>query len=237
MKTRLQLSLLFVILTFPVFINAQTVAEELGQFDGVIASGNIEMVLIADSKNFASISGKEKDIDNLEIEMKGSSISFKQKSSGLFNWFKNNGRVKIELHYTEKLEDIRTSASAYISSEEIIESDQLTVKSSSGSSVALEIACEELNVSVSSGADVDLSGYTNYQKVKVSSGGRYKSEKVNSKEAVAKVSSGGYIALWVDEKLEGRASSGGTISYSGNPSTTDVSSSSGGSIKNRKSRT
>lgn len=237
MKTSVKLSILVTLLVLPNFINAQKTANDLGQFDGVIASGNIEMILVPDSKNYASISGKERDVEKLEIEMKGSSIKFKLENGSLFNWFRNSGKVRVELHYSDKLESIRSSASADIRSDELIESNELSLVSSSGGSLEFEIDCEELDVSVSSGADIDLSGNANYQKVKVSSGANYKSSEVTSKEAIAKASSGGYIAIWVDEKFEGRASSGGTIDYQGNPRSTDVSSSSGGSINLRKSKT
>jgi len=237
MRTSISFSVLAVLLILPNFLDAQKLSKEFGTFDGVIVSGNIEMVLIADNRNYAEISGKENDIENLEIDMKGSNLRFNVQKDRVFNWFKHSRKIRIELHHNETLVNIKSSASADINSKDVLESSKLTLNSSSGSSLDFEIDCEILTVKVSSGAEIDLTGSTNYQKVNVSSGGRYESAKVSSKEAKAKVSSGGYIAVWADEKLEGNASSGGTINYYGSPISTDVSSSSGGRINSRKSKT
>ena len=225
------LKLLFpMILLIPGLVMAQSDTYDFDDFDGVTASGNIELVLIPDDKNYAEIEVKRTSIDKLEIEMKGSTLKFKLKNRGLFNLFGGDGKAIIELHYTEKLGRIGTSASADISSNSILRTDDLQLKSTSGSTITLELACDEVDASVSSGAEINLSGKFDTQDVSVSSGASYESDDVESKEVKAKVSSGGNIKIWATDVLIGKASSGGNIDYRGYPTKTDISSSSGGSV-------
>lgn len=235
MRPTIQLFLFLLAFTVSSVGYSQSETRDFNEFDAVRAAGNIELVLIPDSKNYADIQVKNTDIDNLEIELEGSTLKFNLKGKGFWGIFGGgNGKARIKLHYSEELRSIVSSAAADISSNDLVRStDELRLNSSSGSGINLEIECDKLKAGVSSGADIDITGIANYQKISVSSGGTYESKEVNSKEAVVKASSGGHIAVWVDEKLEGKASSGASIHYHGNPKRTDVSSSSGGSIKSK----
>lgn len=225
------LSLFILILFSSASLVGQSKTLELERFDGLSAGGNIELILIPDSENYAEIEVEDIDIDKLEIKKKGTMLKFNLRNNGIFNFFKGNGKAYIKLHYTEDLEIISSSASADISSRAIIKSNDLSLKSSSGSSINLEIECNFLDVSVSSGADIDVDGSFDDQDISVSSGGNYNAQNVKSSKVVAKASSGGYIKVWASDSLKGRASSGGNIDYKGNPGRSNISSSSGGSIE------
>lgn len=222
--------LFFAILLIPGLAIAQSGTQSFDKFDGITASGNIELVLIPDDENYAEIEVKRTSMDKLDIEMKGSTLKFKLKNKGLFNLFGSNGKAIIELHYTENLEKIGASASADISSAEVLKTDDLRLKSTSGSTISLKVDCDDVDASLSSGAEINLSGEFNTQEVAVSSGASYEADDVESKKAKTKVSSGGNIKVWATDVLIGKASSGGSIDYRGYPTKTDISSSSGGSV-------
>lgn len=231
MKSTLYNLLLIVSLLLPGLAMGQSDTQRFDDFDGVTASGNIELVLIPDDENYAEIEVKKISIDKLEIDMKGSTLKFKLKNRGLLNLFGGNGKAIIELHYTENLERIGASASADISSSDVLRTGDLRLKSTSGSTITLKLECDDIDVSASSGADIVLNGEFNNQKVSVSSGASYESDDVESRKAEAKVSSGGNIKIWATDVLIGKASSGGNINYRGYPTKTDLSSSSGGSVE------
>lgn len=231
MKTILKLPLLALLLIVVSPLTAQSTTKDFNEFSGVIASGNIEMTLIADNENYAKIRGDEDDIEKLKIEMKGSNLKFALRNKGLFNWFGNIGKVHIELHYSETLSYINTSASADIRTLETMISDELKLNSSSGSSIELDLDCNKLKANLSSGAEIILEGEIGVQDIIVSSGANYKSSEAASAEVYANASSGGDIKVWVEDKIEGHASSGASIRYKGEPNIRDLSSSSGGGIK------
>lgn len=230
MRNSFNFILLMCISLLPSLVSAQNISKDFDTFYGISASGNIDLELVSDSRNYAEISGKQKDIDKLKIDMKGNTLRFKIKNGGLFNWFNRSGNIKITLHYKEKLDNIRSSAGADISSNEVINSDNLELSSSSGASLDLDIDCKTLDASVSSGADINLTGSADIQEVSTSSGASYNAKKLGSSETVAKASSGSDIIVWVSQLLEAKASSGASVRFLGDPSK-DLSTSSGGSIK------
>ena len=229
------LSLLFsltLVFLSTISLDAQSKTLDLERFDGLNVSGNIELILIPDSKNFAEIKVEDVDIDKLETRKKGSTLKFNLKNKGLFGLFGGSGKAYIKLHYTDELKKISSSASADITTYDIVRSDDLELRASSGSSIEIEVASVIVDASVSSGADINLVGSIEEQDVNASSGGSYSAD-IESASAIARASSGGSINLWVTESLKGRASSGGSIDYKGNPRKTDSSSSSGGSVRSR----
>lgn len=226
------LYILFAVLFSTMTLNAQSKTLDLDRFDGLSVSGNIDLILIPDTENYAEIEVEDIDIDKLETRKKGSTLKFKLKNSGFLNLFGGSGKAYIKLHYTEDLENIRSSASADIRSNDIVHSDELDLSSSSGSSIELEVECNFIDASVSSGADIVLEGEFDKQDISASSGGSYKAQMAISNTVKARASSGGSIKVWATEKFNGRASSGGSIQYKGNPSNSDNSTSSGGSIRN-----
>jgi len=230
------LYLLFAILFSTISLDAQSETLDLDRFDGLSVSGNIELILIPDTENYAEIEVEDTDMDKLETRKKRSTLKFKLKNKGFLNLFGGGGKAYIKLHYTEDLENISSSASADIRSDDIVRSDELDLSSSSGSSIALEIECNFIDASVSSGADIKLEGEFDEQVISASSGGTYNAQIAISNIVKARASSGGSIKVWATEKFKGRASSGGSIHYKGNPSNTDNSTSSGGSIRKIDSR-
>lgn len=213
-------------------LNAQTKNLDLERFDGLNVSGNIDLILIPDSENYAEIRVEDVDMEKLEIRKKGSTVKFKLNGNGIFKLFGGRGKAYIKLHYTEDLISISSSAAADIKSNSIVRSDELRIGSSSGSTIELEIECNSIDATVSSGGDMRLEGTFDEQDVSASSGGSYKAQDVVSSKVKARASSGGSIKVWATTKIKGKASSGGSIHYKGNPENSNTSSSSGGSIRN-----
>lgn len=88
-----------------------------------------------------------------------------------------------------------------------------------------------LDVEVSSAGDLPLSGRAAIQDMEVSNAAGYDGSQLQSQEADLSVSSAGSVRVSVSKRVDARASSGGTIRYSGNPDKVRESSSSGGHIK------
>jgi hypothetical protein len=85
---------------------------------------------------------------------------------------------------------------------------------------------------VSSGAVASLGGKAQSLTVHASSGGVFKGQDVQAATCDASASSGGTVAVAVQETLVANASSGGDVRYSGSPRVTKHTSS-GGSVKSR----
>jgi hypothetical protein len=129
------------------------------------------------------------------------------------------------------LNKITTSSGAEVQSENTIKTDELSIDSSSGSEVNLQVEATILNVAASSGSDIDIKGSGNNLVVDASSGSTIDAEKFISKIVDANASSGADIEVFASESITAKASSGGKIDCDGNPQEKSIKKSSGGHVK------
>ncbi|WP_298518532.1 head GIN domain-containing protein [uncultured Kordia sp.] len=132
---------------------------------------------------------------------------------------KNIGRCKakkvhVSVPNIEKI--VGTSGSDVYGTNTIVTED-LEVKSNSGADVNLEVEAEYVTCSSSSGADIKISGTADSLEASASSGSDIHAKELTVKDCNASVSSGADITVYVTEKLTANSSSGGDISYYGNP--------------------
>ncbi len=131
---------------------------------------------------------------------------------------------------TDKISKISTSSGALVKSENKLQTNNLELHSSSGSSIKLDISSNDVQSSTSSGANMKIIGQSKSFYGKASSGSSINAEQLESIDADVKVSSGANIQIYVSEELTAKASSGGSINYKGSPSKINKEASSGGSI-------
>lgn len=103
--------------------------------------------------------------------------------------------------------------------------------SSSGDVKLYSAAAASFKVNASSGSNVEMSGACASIDITASSGADVEADDLRCITATANASSGADIDAYASGSASGRASSGGDISFRGNPSATEVSKSSGGSVK------
>lgn len=134
-----------------------------------------------------------------------------------------------------EINKIKCSSGSLVYSENILMSENLEVKSSSGSCVDIEIDTQNLSVDTSSGSTVKIKGKTYNYNSESSSGSSIKSYKLISQHVNSRASSGSTTCLNIVPKgsLKAKASSGASILYKGTPYTINKSTSSGGNVSKR----
>lgn len=130
----------------------------------------------------------------------------------------------------EKLTGVDANSGANIWSQNQIKSDNLKLEANSGANLTLDIDARSLNADCSSGANIKLSGLAKEAELGTSSGANLKGENLKAEQCKMSASSGGNVSSTVTGKLDADASSGGNIVYYGEPTSTNVNSSSGGNI-------
>jgi len=165
-----------------------------------------------------------------------------------------DGKLKI---YTEKniwksaSKKVKASSGSNVITSTILKATDLNVVSSSGARLTLELTAVNLTSSTSSGASANIDvnannvvsssssgsnmkikGKTTIHETSASSGSSINAYNLLSKNVTAKVSSGASISVHASESLDGKASSGGGLSFEGNPEKITRKTSSGGSISN-----
>jgi len=106
----------------------------------------------------------------------------------------------------------------------------LTSTTSSGASTNLDVNAKSVISSSSSGSNMKIKGKTTNHETSASSGSSINAYNLLSKNVTTKVSSGASISVHASESIDGKASSGGSISFEGNPEKIIRKTSSGGSI-------
>lgn len=198
--------------------------REIGEFDKVDVSNGLDVVLIPDNRAFLLVEADHNLHDHIITEISGKKLEIY--ADKRIRWAESK---KVYVHYLE-LEEIQSSSGAHISNENLLKGQHVEIRASSGSVQNLQIDATELDSKCSSGAKVFLSGLCKKADIKASSGAHFKGKNLSTTSCNADVSSGAHIWIDVQEQLDAEASSGGHVYYSGQPSSTTVKSSSGGSI-------
>ncbi len=142
-------------------------------------------------------------------------------------------REKKVMVTVEKLTAVETSSGSNAWSQSQIMSENLELKSSSGANLTMDVNTKTLKADCSSGANVKLSGLAKEAELETSSGANMKAAELKADVCKMRASSGGNVAATVVEKLEAKASSGGNVVYYGEPSSTEVDTSSGGNVNKK----
>lgn len=130
----------------------------------------------------------------------------------------------------EKLTGVETSSGSNAWSTNQIMSENLEMKATSGANLTMDVNAKYLKADCSSGANIRLSGLAKEAELETSSGANLKGEELIADNCKMRASSGGNVSSTVNGKLEARASSGGNVVYYGEPSKTEVDTSSGGNV-------
>lgn len=162
----------------------------------------------------------------------------------------SSGKINLENEIKTKVFTITSSSSAKVQAKSV-QCDNLTITSSSSadvegvfqvtdasslkatSSANIEaiVHTKQMEVSCSSSADILLTGHAKETQASVSSSGSIKALDFETDDLQGKASSSGSMRFLVNQKVFGRASSSGSISYKGQASIVESNTSSSGSVK------
>ena len=233
MKTKITVLLLILITTtscmfdgFGIQGNGNVVTEDRtisSDFTEIKVSQGIQVHLRQGTKIDLSVEADDNIIDLIVTEIEGDVLKIYLD--------KNVNRATKNIYLTAvNINNIRTSSGAQVKGENTIKTTSISLKSSSGSGMNLDLIADNVVSDASSGANIKLSGKTQTFEGDASSGSHIKAINLESEISKADVSSGANIDVYASEKITAHASSGGDIDYSGNPKTVSKSKSSGGSV-------
>jgi hypothetical protein len=123
---------------------------------------------------------------------------------------------KVTVTFKDVSEIISTSGSN-LHSTNTITTDQLTLKSTSGSKMTLDVKTTLLECKTTSGSNLRLSGNTKSLIAEATSGSNFKAGDLFSESSDVKATSGSNITVYTSKALTAKATSGANIKYYGNP--------------------
>jgi len=206
--------------------------RSLTGFHGISVSSGIDLFLTQKSVEEVVVETGTDDFDKIITKVDNGilKIYLKDKTWLGFNWTNEPRKVHVSFKSLDKLE---ASAGSDVKSQGELHLENLEIDASSGSDMSLELTAIELDVASSSGSDISLKGKAQVFHVSCSSGSDINALELETKNCIASTSSGSDIKVYATEALEAHASSGGDISYKGNPAKKDIHKSSGGDVFGR----
>jgi len=194
-------------------------------FNEIKGSAGLDIYLTQGDQNKITVEADENLHQYILTDIKNGKLTIK--TSG------NIGRSKATKVYVTFIDvkKIESSSGADVVGNSLIKSEVLSLSSSSGSEMSLEVLSKELSAQTSSGAELELTGKASSFSGKASSGSELDAKELLTLNSIAEASSGAEITINVKEKLNANASSGGDIAYYGNPTSVNVNKSSSGRVK------
>ncbi|RXP58559.1 DUF2807 domain-containing protein [Lutibacter sp. HS1-25] len=200
--------------------------EISANFNTIKVQQGITVYLTQGNKTDIKVEADDNIIDLLITEVKNDALNI--------YFEKNVNKTKARNVYltTSDIEKIKTSSGARVQTENTIQNSSLDLDASSGSSIKIIVNTNEIKSESSSGANIEILGNTTNFIASSSSGSIINADKLECVDAKTNVSSGAIINVNVSGILTANASSGGNISYEGNPTEIDKNTSSGGIVSN-----
>ena len=201
-------------------------------FHGISVSSGIHLQLTQENIEKVVVEAESDDMDKIVTKVEDGilKIYIKDKSWSGFSW--KNRTLKVYVSFKE-MDKLHASAGSGVGAESPFKLGSFALHVSSGANVKLDLEATDMNVSASSGCGIVLKGKAKEIKADASSGSHINASELECKKCQASVSSGAGIKVNVTEDLDANASSGGNISYSGNPSSKNIHKSSGGGVSSR----
>jgi len=129
-----------------------------------------------------------------------------------------------------KIRSLKASSGASILGQNNINTDDLSLRSSSGSDINIDVEALNLNCKSSSGSNIELSGSCENVEATSSSGSYIEADNLKAISVSARASSGSNINVFASKSIVAKASSGATINCDGAPEDKAIKKSSGGSV-------
>ncbi len=182
-------------------------------FTGVRGASGLDVYLEKGNENKVVVEADENLHDLIVTEVHNGFLKIKT-SKGI----SRAKAKKVYVTYTE-LDAVEASSGADVIVNSVIKAEKLSLSSSSGADLEVEIDAREVSISTSSGADLKVFGRAKYLTADASSGSDLNARELQVQKCRANASSGADITVNVKEDLDARASSGGDVRYYGDPVT------------------
>jgi hypothetical protein len=196
-----------------VILNAQHFqTRDVDAFDKISVFGSMDVTLEKGNKEGVTIESGSVDIDNIHIKNDGLTL----KINSLDKIFNSRRQIKIKVVYRE-LRAITVNGGAELSGHMPVKGDKIELKAGSGSVLNLDIEMNVLKVDVCQGATINLEGLCHSQEIEASTGGIFNAYELKCDSSYVKANTGGLAKLKTISLLDAAASTGGQISYRGEP--------------------
>jgi hypothetical protein len=128
------------------------------------------------------------------------------------------------------ISSLSTSSGSQISSSGLLTTENINVKSSSGSEINIEVEADHIAIESQSGSSIEVRGKALKLETAASSGSDIVAKDLMTNEVISQGSSGSSTSVYPILKLDAKANSGSSITYHKTPNSISKEENSGGSV-------
>ena len=229
------LSLLFLSCNFDLNLNTvqgngnvTTVERDISNnFTEIKTSRGLDVILTQGNELSLIVEADENLHDIIETRLEGETL--------VITSTENIGRAEsktIRLTF-RSIERIKSTSGSDVYSTNTIRVEDLELKSTSGSDMELNIQTESLTCKSTSGSRLELTGQTSTLIAEATSGSEIDARELQANSSRVSATSGSAITVNSNKELIAKASSGGDVTYYGDPEKVQTSDGMSGSISKR----
>lgn len=205
--------------------NVTTEKRNLANFDKVTVSQGLECEIIYSDKLEVTVEADDNLINGISTTVQNGTLEI----SSEYDNYINVVSKRIIVHMP-KIVSLESTSGSTLKSGNILKSDDIRLKSSSGSSLEVEVEADKVTLETSSGSEQTVIGKALKVYSASSSGSTIDADELLANEVFAQSTSGSSTSVHAALLLDGKASSGSSISYSNSPKEVRKEESSGGSV-------
>lgn len=187
------------------------ITKNMGDFTEVKVYDRIVVNLVKSDENKVVISGA--DASQVEVINKDGKLKIRMEFDLIFDG--NNTFVNV---YYNNLKVIDGNEGAEITSNELIEQDEIEIKMQEGARIKVGLKVRNANMRAVTGGIIEVSGIATTQDVTVNTGGIYEGSDFETEETKVFVQAGGEVEVYASKKADVTIRAGGDVDIYGKPS-------------------
>lgn len=188
----------------------EPITIDVGNFDTVKVYDRIVVKLIKSDKNKVVISGG--DTSQVKVINKDGKLKIRMDFNLIFDG--NNTFVNV---YYKNLKIIDGNEGAEISSNELIEQDEIEIKMQEGARIDVGLKVRNVNMRAVTGGIIFATGSATTQDVTVNTGGIYGGKDFETEDTKVFVQAGGEVKVHASKKVDITIRAGGDVDVYGKP--------------------
>ena len=198
--------------------------KNVGDFNEVKVYDLIEVNLVKSDEDRVVITGE--DVEDVQVINKNGVLKIRMKFERSFD----GSKTFVAVHY-KKLDIIDGNEGAFISSNELIEQDKITIKSQEGARLKIGLDVKTVDVRAVTGGIVETKGKADTQNITLNTGGIYEGKSFETKNTTVVIRAAGDAEVFASQAVDAKVRAGGDIYIYGNPNSIKEDLALGGRIK------
>jgi hypothetical protein len=202
-----------------------TEKRNVSQFNKITVANGLDCEVIQADNFEVTVEADDNLINGIKTQVENNTLVIYSEYNNYINVTSKKITVKLP-----KILSLESSSGSTLKSGSLLTGEDITLKSSSGSSMEVEVESDKITLETTSGSEQQITGKALKLYTASSSGSHIEANELIANEVYSQSSSGSSTTVNAVLLLDGKASSGSSITYVKTPKEVRVEESSGGSV-------